>query len=176
MLAKSLQQAIESRAPNSDRLTLLGIQPTSPDASLGYLTPFPDSEGDVRPLQQFFEKPDQEQATRLIQAGSVWNSGITVGLLQAALYLYSRHADLDFSRDILQKQPARLQMLLVPACGWNDVGTLARLATTLRTLRPRTADTAGSASDVTAFNLSTALSSAFTLNRSATGLDALPPD
>jgi mannose-1-phosphate guanylyltransferase len=48
VLAKSLQQAIALCAINCDKLTLLGIQPTFPDASLGYLTPFSGSEGDVR--------------------------------------------------------------------------------------------------------------------------------
>jgi mannose-1-phosphate guanylyltransferase len=50
--------------------------------------------------------------------------------------LYARHPVLDFSRDVLQKCPHGLQFLAVPPCGWNDVGTPARLARALQTLRP----------------------------------------
>jgi mannose-1-phosphate guanylyltransferase len=49
---------------------------------------------------------------------------------------YARHPALDFSRDVLQKRPADLQFLTVPPCGWNDVGTPARLAQALQTWRP----------------------------------------
>jgi mannose-1-phosphate guanylyltransferase len=50
--------------------------------------------------------------------------------------LYARHLRLDFSRDVLEKCPANLQFLTVPPCGWNDVGTPARLAQALKTARP----------------------------------------
>jgi mannose-1-phosphate guanylyltransferase len=45
--------------------------------------------------------------------------------------MYSRHSALDFSSDVLQKRPERLQFLKVPPCGWNDVGTPERLADAL---------------------------------------------
>jgi mannose-1-phosphate guanylyltransferase len=192
VLASSLQQAIKLCAMNCDKLTLLGVPPGSPDVGLGYLTPSSGTEGDVRPLHRFVEKPDRDQAVRLIEEGSLWNSAMIVGLLQALLYLYprhapglltnlkpivrawpdsqvpshaltafyARHAEVDFSRDILQKQPARLQMLRVPPCGWNDVGTPTRLLTTLRMLLPRSDELAGATSHAGALNLSMALSSA----------------
>jgi mannose-1-phosphate guanylyltransferase len=190
VLARSLQRATAARrGVDPDRLTLLGIRPSAPDTALGYLTASPDT-GDVRPLLSFIEKPDREQAARLIRQGGVWNSGIIVGLLQAVFYLYSRHApgllrnlrpivkawsdpgvpcadliafygkhdELDFSREMLQKQPARLQMLMVPPCGWSDIGTPARLVTTLRTV-PRPAEDSTS-SAARPLDLSAALSSA----------------
>jgi mannose-1-phosphate guanylyltransferase len=49
--------------------------------------------------------------------------------------LYARHPPLDFSTDVLQRCPRRLQFLNVPPCGWNDVGTPERLADAVRTLR-----------------------------------------
>lgn len=49
--------------------------------------------------------------------------------------LYNRHPSLDFSRDVLQKSPRDLQFLTAPSCGWNDVGTPARLAQALLTVR-----------------------------------------
>jgi len=35
----------------------------------------------------------------------------------------ARHPSLDFSRDVLEPNPDRLQCLEVPPCGWSDVGT-----------------------------------------------------
>jgi len=131
-------------------------------------------------------------------------SGIMVGLLQAILYLYSRHApgllrnlrpivgawsdpvvpsaelvafygkrdEMDFSREILQKQPARLQVLMVPPCGWSDIGTPARLVTTLRTVPRQTADSASSS--VRGLDLAAALASALALNPSIDAADTTP--
>jgi mannose-1-phosphate guanylyltransferase len=45
---------------------------------------------------------------------------------------YERLPLLDFSRDILQDQTARLSVLPVPRCGWNDLGTPRRVGQTLR--------------------------------------------
>jgi hypothetical protein len=50
--------------------------------------------------------------------------------------LYSRHPKVDFSRDVLQTHPERLQFLTVIPCGWNDVGTPERLAIMRWSLRP----------------------------------------
>lgn len=48
---------------------------------------------------------------------------------------YERLPLLDFSRDILQDQTARLSVLPVPRCGWNDLGTPRRVGQTLRRAR-----------------------------------------
>jgi mannose-1-phosphate guanylyltransferase len=53
--------------------------------------------------------------------------------------LYARHPPFDFSSDVLQKCSRRLQFLHVPPCGWNDVGTLERLAEVLQRLRSKKA-------------------------------------
>jgi mannose-1-phosphate guanylyltransferase len=49
--------------------------------------------------------------------------------------LYARHRAFDFSGDVLQKCPRKLQFLNVPPCGWIDVGAPERLAEILRRLR-----------------------------------------
>jgi hypothetical protein len=54
--------------------------------------------------------------------------------------LYDRLPTVDFSRDILQKQPAHLRVLPVPHCGWSDLGTPERVAHALRTEPNRQAD------------------------------------
>jgi mannose-1-phosphate guanylyltransferase len=48
--------------------------------------------------------------------------------------VYQRLATVDFSRGILEPQAPRLQVLSVPSCGWNDLGTPKRVIETLRTL------------------------------------------
>ncbi|HLZ99934.1 MAG TPA: sugar phosphate nucleotidyltransferase [Steroidobacteraceae bacterium] len=56
--------------------------------------------------------------------------------------VYRQLAAADFSRDILEPQAQRLQVLGVPSCGWNDLGTPKRVIETLRTLpaEPRHVD------------------------------------
>jgi mannose-1-phosphate guanylyltransferase len=45
--------------------------------------------------------------------------------------LYERLPQVDFSRDLLQGHEQRLRVIDAPACGWNDLGTPARVAATL---------------------------------------------
>lgn len=59
---------------------------------------------------------------------------------------------LDFSRDVLEKRTDRLQFLSVPACGWSDLGTPARLAALLWALRTQGLRRAPSSSPAGAFN------------------------
>ena len=50
----------------------------------------------------------------------------------AIAQLYDRLPTLDFSQDILAKQPSYLRALPVPPCGWSDLGTPERVAGALR--------------------------------------------
>ena len=61
-------------------------------------------------------------------------------LWPALFDLYERLPDIDFSRDLLQGREQRLRVMRVPACGWNDLGTPARVAATLRGLDDLTND------------------------------------
>jgi mannose-1-phosphate guanylyltransferase len=45
--------------------------------------------------------------------------------------LYAELPVLDFSRDVLEGAEAHLRVLPMPACGWSDLGTQARVAATL---------------------------------------------
>lgn len=45
--------------------------------------------------------------------------------------LYEALPELDFSRDILQRDSSRLGVLTVPRCGWSDLGTPRRVADVL---------------------------------------------
>jgi hypothetical protein len=46
--------------------------------------------------------------------------------------LYQSLPDIDFSRDILEGNEAKLRVLTVPRCGWSDLGTLDRIALMVR--------------------------------------------
>lgn len=48
---------------------------------------------------------------------------------------YARLPSIDFSRDVLERNASRLQVVRVPPCGWSDLGTPRRVADTLRRLR-----------------------------------------
>jgi mannose-1-phosphate guanylyltransferase len=48
--------------------------------------------------------------------------------------VYRGLSQIDFSRDVLEGQEARLQVFPVPPCGWTDLGTPQRVAQTLRRL------------------------------------------
>jgi mannose-1-phosphate guanylyltransferase len=83
--------------------------------------------------------------------------------------LYSRHPKVDFSRDVLQRHPNRLQFLTAIPCGWSDVGTPERLANTLRSLRlPDGHTTSGEFNLASAFDRMSAMRSAtFSTERDA---------
>jgi len=70
----------------------------------------------------------------------------TIGTMRAALRsgnpefkkrvledLYEALASVDFSREILERDDAPLEVLAVPHCGWTDLGTPKRVVQTLRT-------------------------------------------
>jgi mannose-1-phosphate guanylyltransferase len=73
-------------------------------------------------------------------------------------FLFNRYPAIDYSRDVLQKCPHDLQFLTVPPCGWNDVGTPARLAHALWSVRPVNSHPTAFAKQV--FNLATAFEGA----------------
>lgn len=105
---------------------------------------------------------------------SVVNSWVDTRLPSADLIaLYATHADVDFSREILQREPRYLQLLPVPPCGWCDVGTPERLATTLWQLHPSNdrRETRTPASD--AFSLATAFARMLTASSVQRGYEGL---
>lgn len=75
---KDINTAIE-RTSSSDKLLTLGIQPHRPDTGYGYIEFDNTTEGNVRRVIKFTEKPPLEKAKAFISAGNYfWNSGIFV--------------------------------------------------------------------------------------------------
>lgn len=70
---KSLEDVINQT--NTD-LALVGIQPTYPSEKYGYIIPKVTNVGEYWHVQQFIEKPNQEEAKRLLTNGALWNGGV----------------------------------------------------------------------------------------------------
>jgi mannose-1-phosphate guanylyltransferase len=69
------------------------------------------------------------QMTRAVSRDSACPQDAT-----AARAIYSKLPTLDFSRDLLEGQESMLRVVVVPPCGWTDLGTPRRLAEVLRGL------------------------------------------
>jgi mannose-1-phosphate guanylyltransferase len=155
-LARALRRAIRIADLYPDDLVLLGMAPSHLDPDYGLIVPGPGPADTSRPVRAFVEKPPLVLASRLIRGGALWNSFIFActgpalyEAIRAALpalargYLGGLASDgepstagglfeelptCDFSRDVLQRNAGRLRLVTVPACGWTDLGTPARLA------------------------------------------------
>ena len=70
-------------------LILLGARPTSPEPEYGWVRPGPaigeTSDGPIRRVQGFLEKPEPENAQRCMNAGWLWNTFAFVTTLPALL-------------------------------------------------------------------------------------------
>ncbi|MGH6992963.1 MAG: AGE family epimerase/isomerase, partial [Caulobacteraceae bacterium] len=62
------------------RIVALGVRPTTPSSAYGYLLPGEPLEGGAFGVARFVEKPAQETAAALIEAGGLWNCGVFLGL------------------------------------------------------------------------------------------------
>ena len=66
-------------AEENDKLVTIGLKPTFPSTGFGYIKYNPKIEGEVKPVIEFREKPDEETAKKYISSGQyVWNSGMFI--------------------------------------------------------------------------------------------------
>jgi mannose-1-phosphate guanylyltransferase len=161
LLAGSMERAAAIVRDSGERMVLLGVEPESPDSGYGWITPSrPVGEGLFEVLS-FIEKPELERAQELIRVGALWNSFIFVTKASALMdqfewtmpwltrlfahvesaggirrrdalhHLYESLPTLDFSRDVLQGLEDELRVLVVPPCGWVDLGTPERVVATV---------------------------------------------
>jgi mannose-1-phosphate guanylyltransferase len=111
--------------------------------------------GPLRRVNRFWEKPGLPQARALLRQGCLWNTFVTVGRASTFFELlcsqvpevvlsirralvdsdlkpaYELLPAVDFSRDILARQPHRLLVLPDGSSGWADLGSPARVVDTL---------------------------------------------
>jgi len=83
--------ALEATA-QQDILVTLGIQPSRPDTGYGYIQYMTESEGEVKKVKTFTEKPHLELAQQFIESGEfVWNAGIFVWNAQSIRKAFEAH-------------------------------------------------------------------------------------
>ncbi len=151
--------AVQAALPAAENgaLVLFGMEPTRPETGYGYIRPAgPLSDGQVREVAAFVEKPDAATAERYLAEGYLWNSGIFLLPAAGVIEALKRHApqvleaaeaaiatattDLDFFRlgEAFAEAPSisidRAVMektdhtAVLPArFGWSDAGTWSSL-------------------------------------------------
>jgi mannose-1-phosphate guanylyltransferase len=166
-VARSLRVACNLASANPLATFLLGAEPERPDAELGYILPAERTLSKPSAIVGFTEKPSIDYARDLLGLGALWNLFILVGSVGALLELFEEdYADavsqlsealdreaagdrksveklygeiepIDFSRNVLEVQATRLQVIRVPHCGWTDLGTPQRVEATVRSIARR---------------------------------------
>jgi hypothetical protein len=104
VIARVLRIAGNLASANPRATYLMGAAPESPDAELGYILPAERLLDRPAAVLGFTEKP---------------SAGIK---------------PIDFSRDVLEVQATRLQVIRVSNCGWTDLGTPQRVEAAVRSM------------------------------------------
>ena len=66
-------------AEEQDKLVTIGLKPTFPSTGFGYIKYNTKAEGDIKPVVEFKEKPDEETAKQYVKSGEyAWNSGMFI--------------------------------------------------------------------------------------------------
>ena len=163
ILNDAMRTALLCAAADPAKLVLLGIAPDQADAEYGWIQPGP-RRGALQEVEAFVEKPPLATARELQLAGAVWNSFLFAADAQSLWRLAAKHApataaalatavlgpevghgrsleavyaelpSVDFSAVVLGGSPGELRLLHVPACGWTDLGTPARVVECLQRL------------------------------------------
>jgi mannose-1-phosphate guanylyltransferase len=84
-----IDAAVTAVRAQPEAVTLLGITPTAPETEYGWIEPQPSilshAEKSVTRVSKFWEKPDLNLATTLMERGCLWNSFVMVGRVDALL-------------------------------------------------------------------------------------------
>lgn len=122
---------------NIANIVLIGIYPESPSKKFGYILPEKGLYGQPSRILSFKEKPDKEEAQRLIENGALWNAGVFAFKAGYMLKILSRYISFDsfsdmgnkysmlpkksFDFEILEKESS---VAVLPFKGkWKDIGT-----------------------------------------------------
>ncbi|WP_311081886.1 sugar phosphate nucleotidyltransferase [Paenibacillus polymyxa] len=136
----SVAQLEHTLQESEGKLALIGVVPSYPSEKYGYIIPKNDAtQGSTgyREVSHFQEKPDREQAERLIERNALWNCGVFAFKLSYLLdILASKGLPLNYEE--MQKQYASLEkisfdyevvekekdIVVLPYDGfWKDLGT-----------------------------------------------------
>jgi mannose-1-phosphate guanylyltransferase len=141
----ALAAAADHAGRETGALYTLGVVPTRPETGFGYIV------ADGERVSRFTEKPNREEAERLIAAGARWNAGTFAWRRDSARAALQRFAPAlingigEYSTvpagpiDTFVMEPAAaagLVRTLPLDCGWSDIGSWGELRAHLL---PRTA-------------------------------------
>lgn len=154
--ATNVQQAFDFCANNNTLMTL-GIQPTFPNTGYGYIEYDKSTNANIKPVQQFREKPDYTTAKGFIEQGNfLWNAGIFMwsvasvveafqtnqpelfNLFKQGIAHYNTQNEADFISENYPKaenisvdyaiMESSSNVFVIPATfDWNDLGTWGSL-------------------------------------------------
>jgi mannose-1-phosphate guanylyltransferase len=160
LFSLALESAFEIAAKRDDSVVLLGAKPDYPEVEYGWIeldSPLEHKEVDLFRVRAFREKPPVEIARTLLERGSVWNTFVMVGHVQAfldmaraavpelltslrrarlwaheethiAASVYDGLPSVCFSHRVLSVETRRLAVLRLNNVGWSDLGDPGRAA------------------------------------------------
>ncbi|MBD5348263.1 MAG: NTP transferase domain-containing protein [Bacteroides sp.] len=153
---------------SGDELIVMGIDPTYPSAKYGYIVPAGGtaSPNGVIPVKRFTEKPDVEQAKKLISEGALWNGGVFAFKLDyvtriAEKYVkaenfaeirdrYEEFPKISFDYEVAEKA-SKIGMVKYHG-DWKDLGTWNTLTDELKTHEYGNVTTDGTGRNTHIFN------------------------
>lgn len=76
-----------------EAVILLGIEPTAPKSSYGWIEPCGNgsSNAQIQSVKYFWEKPTSQEATELMEKGCLWNSFVMVGKVKSFINLFKKY-------------------------------------------------------------------------------------
>ena len=88
-----IRQAVAASASHPDNPVLLGVVPDRPERDYGWILPEDPHPhpGALRAVKTFREKPDADEADRLMSSGALWNTLILVARLETLWALGWKH-------------------------------------------------------------------------------------
>ncbi|WP_231862403.1 mannose-1-phosphate guanylyltransferase [Nonlabens marinus] len=87
---KDLTTAFQFCEDHPEALMTMGVEPDSPNTGFGYIE-FQESEGSVKKVKQFREKPDLATAKKYVAEGNfLWNSGTFIWSVDAVISAFAK--------------------------------------------------------------------------------------
>ena len=132
----TISKMVETVKNNVADLVLMGIAPTYPSEKFGYVVPKKAKEN-VKMVERFTEKPNEEKAKQLLEQGAYWNGGVfafrlgymmnivdqylKTNTFQETHKRYAEFPKISFDYEVAEKAES---VAVVPFAGeWKDLGT-----------------------------------------------------
>lgn len=134
----TIGKMVETVKNNVADLVLMGIAPTYPSEKFGYVVPKEaEAKEDVKMVERFTEKPNEEKAKQLLEQGAYWNGGVFAFRLGYMMNIvdqyiksdtfqethkrYTEFPKISFDYEVAEKAQS---VAVVPFAGeWKDLGT-----------------------------------------------------